>query len=88
MPDREAWLADTLVLSQRGASGIDGLIAGAAGAASAFDGPVTLLMGDVSALHDVSGLAVAGSARRSLAVVGPGQSTPGPRRGKVAAGSL
>lgn len=43
------------VLSQRGANGIDGLIAGSAGSAS-IAGPLTLLLGDVSALHDLSSL--------------------------------
>jgi len=43
------------VLCQRGANGIDGLISGAAGAASTGR-PVTLLVGDVSLLHDVGGL--------------------------------
>ncbi len=44
------------VHSQRGASGIDGLIAGACGAASAGRS-VLALLGDVSFLHDVGGLA-------------------------------
>ncbi len=44
------------VLSQRGASGIDGLIAGAAGAATVLGRPQVLLLGDVSALHDLSSL--------------------------------
>jgi 2-succinyl-5-enolpyruvyl-6-hydroxy-3-cyclohexene-1-carboxylate synthase len=57
------------VLSQRGASGIDGLVAGAAGAASATDRPVTLLLGDVSFLHDVGGLALARHARVPLVIV-------------------
>ncbi len=43
------------VLSQRGANGIDGLLSGAAGAASSGT-PVTLVFGDVSFLHDVGGL--------------------------------
>ncbi|HUF11594.1 MAG TPA: 2-succinyl-5-enolpyruvyl-6-hydroxy-3-cyclohexene-1-carboxylic-acid synthase, partial [Longimicrobiales bacterium] len=43
---------DLLVWSQRGANGIDGLIAGAAGAAAAAERPAALLLGDVSALHD------------------------------------
>lgn len=47
------------VWSQRGASGIDGLISGAAGAAKAFRGPCTLLIGDVSFLHDLGGLQLA-----------------------------
>lgn len=52
-PARRAPLA---VLAQRGASGIDGLIAGAAGSATVLDRPLALLMGDVSALHDLSAL--------------------------------
>ncbi len=57
------------VLSQRGASGIDGLIAGAAGAASVTEHPVTLLLGDVSFLHDVGGLALARHLRTPLVIV-------------------
>lgn len=44
------------VCSQRGASGIEGAIAGALGAASQVDVPVTLLVGDVSFLHDLGSL--------------------------------
>jgi 2-succinyl-5-enolpyruvyl-6-hydroxy-3-cyclohexene-1-carboxylate synthase len=58
---------DLAVLSQRGASGIDGLVSGAAGAADAWGGATTLLVGDVSFLHDLGGLAVA--ARRSALTV-------------------
>lgn len=45
------------VLSQRGASGIDGLVASLAGAAGATRKPAVLLVGDVSFLHDAGGLA-------------------------------
>lgn len=44
------------VLCQRGANGIDGLVSGAAGAASVAGRPVTLLCGDVSFVHDLGGL--------------------------------
>jgi 2-succinyl-5-enolpyruvyl-6-hydroxy-3-cyclohexene-1-carboxylate synthase len=47
---------DLVVLSQRGASGIDGLISGAAGSASRAACPTSLLFGDVALLHDVGGL--------------------------------
>jgi 2-succinyl-5-enolpyruvyl-6-hydroxy-3-cyclohexene-1-carboxylate synthase len=47
------------VLSQRGANGIDGLVAGASGSARALGGPFTLLVGDVTLLHDLSSLAIA-----------------------------
>lgn len=47
------------VVSQRGANGIDGLIAGAAGAACASRVPTLLLLGDVSFAHDLGGLAAA-----------------------------
>ena len=57
------------MLSQRGANGIDGLIAGAAGAATAQDRPVTLLLGDVSFLHDLTGLALGAHAAVPLVVV-------------------
>ncbi|MFT5358923.1 MAG: 2-succinyl-5-enolpyruvyl-6-hydroxy-3-cyclohexene-1-carboxylate synthase [Polyangiales bacterium] len=43
------------VLHQRGLSGIDGLVAGAAGA-SAAGYPVGLMLGDISLLHDIKSL--------------------------------
>jgi len=57
------------VLNQRGASGIDGLIAGAAGAASVTEAPVALLIGDVSLLHDVGGLLSAATLKQPLVIV-------------------
>jgi 2-succinyl-5-enolpyruvyl-6-hydroxy-3-cyclohexene-1-carboxylate synthase len=71
--DVDAWAparsAALDVLHQRGASGIDGLVSGAAGALSATDKPVTLLLGDLSLLHDLGGLALARRADRSLVIV-------------------
>jgi 2-succinyl-5-enolpyruvyl-6-hydroxy-3-cyclohexene-1-carboxylate synthase len=57
------------VWTQRGANGIDGLISGAAGAATAAGRPTTLLLGDVSFAHDVGGLAAARDAGAPLAIV-------------------
>jgi 2-succinyl-5-enolpyruvyl-6-hydroxy-3-cyclohexene-1-carboxylate synthase len=51
------------VSSQRGASGIDGLLAGTLGSASQADAPTTLLCGDISFLHDVGSLWAASSER-------------------------
>jgi 2-succinyl-5-enolpyruvyl-6-hydroxy-3-cyclohexene-1-carboxylate synthase len=56
------------VLTQRGAAGIDGLIASAAGATRAGK-PVLLVLGDVSFAHDLGGLLAAREAKAPLAVV-------------------
>jgi len=57
------------VLHQRGVSGIDGLVASAAGAASVAPGPVVLLVGDTSFLHDLTSLALARRAPVPLVLV-------------------
>jgi 2-succinyl-5-enolpyruvyl-6-hydroxy-3-cyclohexene-1-carboxylate synthase len=57
------------VWSQRGANGIDGLVAGAAGAAAASGRPTTLLLGDVSLAHDLGGLATLRDLPAPLTVV-------------------
>ena len=59
------------VLHQRGASGIDGLFAGAAGARSvtARAHPVALYLGDVSAQHDLGGLDAVARVEGALVVV-------------------
>lgn len=46
--------ADIPIALNRGASGIDGLIASACGYSSGLHRPVTLLIGDLSALHDLN----------------------------------
>ncbi len=46
------------VNGNRGASGIDGLIASAAGLARGLDRPVTLMIGDLAVLHDLNSLAM------------------------------
>jgi 2-succinyl-5-enolpyruvyl-6-hydroxy-3-cyclohexene-1-carboxylate synthase len=58
--------ADVVILSQRGANGIDGLVSGAAGSALGAALPTLLLLGDVSLLHDLSGLDAARSLRTPL----------------------
>lgn len=59
------------VLHQRGAAGIDGLLAGAVGARAATSSgrPVALLYGDVSALHDLGSFALLREARGPLVIV-------------------
>ena len=55
-------------LHQRGASGIDGMCAGAAGVA-AVSGATALLIGDVTLLHDLHGLLLAGQTQAPLVVI-------------------
>ena len=47
-----------LVNGNRGASGIDGIIASAAGYARGLGKPVTLMIGDLAALHDLNSLSM------------------------------
>lgn len=59
----DTWLPARLpaarIHCQRGASGIDGLIAGAAGLHRGAGRPTALLLGDVAFVHDLSGLQAA-----------------------------
>lgn len=59
--DQEAFLApgeaDVLLLCNRGANGIDGLISSGIGAAQASGRPTTIITGDLGLLHDIGGLA-------------------------------
>jgi 2-succinyl-5-enolpyruvyl-6-hydroxy-3-cyclohexene-1-carboxylate synthase len=57
------------VVHQRGASGIDGLVSGAAGAGSVASGPVALLLGDISMVHDLGALGLLARAEHPLVVV-------------------
>ncbi|MGH2974168.1 MAG: 2-succinyl-5-enolpyruvyl-6-hydroxy-3-cyclohexene-1-carboxylic-acid synthase [Solirubrobacterales bacterium] len=59
--DQEAFLpasaTDALFLCNRGANGIDGLIAAGIGAAQASGRPTTIVTGDLGLLHDIGSLA-------------------------------
>jgi len=60
--------ARIVVAAQRGANGIDGLISGAIGSAIGSGAATLLLLGDVSFLHDLGGLAAARLARSPLVI--------------------
>lgn len=57
------------VLSNRGANGIDGVVASALGASVASGRPTALLLGDVAFLHDLGSLLIAARNRVPLTVV-------------------
>jgi len=61
--DLDAWLPSTgraiTVRSNRGANGIDGVVSTALGSAAVAAGPVALVVGDVSFLHDLNALVAA-----------------------------
>lgn len=65
VPQPKGWHA----AANRGASGIDGLIASAAGHAHATGAPVVAFIGDVSALHDLNSLQLASMVETPLAIV-------------------
>ena len=75
LPIREAdtWAPPSekllVVHTQRGVSGIDGIVSNAAGVASSIDGATTLLIGDVSFLHDLNGLHLASRVDGPLVIV-------------------
>ncbi len=56
-------------MANRGANGIDGVLASAAGAARATGSPVTVLCGELALLHDLGGLLAAARAGIPLTVV-------------------
>lgn len=60
--DLDAWFGGSpqvRVVASRGANGIDGVTSAAAGAAAVHDGPVVLVTGDVSFVHDIGALVTA-----------------------------
>ncbi len=61
--------ARAAVAANRGASGIDGLIASATGFARGLGQPVTLLIGDLAVLHDLSSLAMINATTQPLTIV-------------------
>jgi 2-succinyl-5-enolpyruvyl-6-hydroxy-3-cyclohexene-1-carboxylate synthase len=60
---------DVLVGANRGASGIDGLIASAVGFAMGSHRPTTLVIGDLSFLHDMNSLALARKSAVPMVIV-------------------
>lgn len=60
---------DRRFLANRGASGIDGVVSTALGAAAAGDRPVVLVIGDLSFFHDMNGLLAAGRYGLNLTIV-------------------
>lgn len=57
------------VFGNRGVSGIDGLVSSALGVSAADDGPVLLLLGDLSFYHDLNGLLAAGRHNLDVTIV-------------------
>ena len=81
--------ADVVVLANRGVAGIDGTISTAVGAALVHGGPTVTLMGDLTFLHDLTGLLIGqGEPAPDLTVVVPdndgGGSSPSWNRGRTA----
>lgn len=61
--------AGVVVGANRGASGIDGTIASAAGFAAGLARPVTLMIGDLATLHDLNSLALLPNAAHPVIMV-------------------
>ena len=57
------------LMANRGANGIDGVVSTALGVAAVSDGPTVLVLGDLSAYHDMNGLLAAKLHRLNVTVV-------------------
>lgn len=57
------------IAANRGASGIDGIVASACGFAIGLAAPVTLLIGDLALLHDLNSLVLAAANAQPLVIV-------------------
>ncbi len=62
-------VADVMFLANRGANGIDGLVASGIGAAHATGRPTTIISGDIGMLHDIGSLALVRSAETPVRIV-------------------
>ncbi|MCG3744936.1 2-succinyl-5-enolpyruvyl-6-hydroxy-3-cyclohexene-1-carboxylic-acid synthase [Vibrio cincinnatiensis] len=69
LADMFSSLSPREVFSNRGASGIDGLVATAAGVQRAFEKPMLMLMGDTSLLYDLNSLALVRETPQPLVIV-------------------
>ena len=58
-----------LVSGNRGASGIDGIVASAAGFANAVNAPLTLIIGDLAFLHDMNSLALIKACKNQIIII-------------------
>jgi 2-succinyl-5-enolpyruvyl-6-hydroxy-3-cyclohexene-1-carboxylate synthase len=71
--DMDAYLAGgpaaVRCLGNRGANGIDGVVSTALGAAAVHDGPVVLVVGDLSFIHDLNALVAARLHGLSMTIV-------------------
>lgn len=57
------------IFTNRGVSGIDGLMATAAGCAQAVEGPMVMLVGDLSFLHDLNSLQLARQVNKPFVII-------------------
>jgi len=69
LADRYAHQFEATVITNRGASGIDGLMATASGAAYGSKKPTTVLLGDLSFLHDLNSLLLVAKSSTPMTVV-------------------